>query len=346
MSDIFKVLEPGACTTVQDEGRFGWQRFGVPPAGTLDIFAGLVANMLVGNPQNSALLEITFTGPKLEVLSNADIAVTGALMPLLLNGKPVPVWQTLRVFSGDILEIGMAQSGCRAYLAVSGGIDVPAVMNSRSCYVGAAMGGFKGRPLQSNDVLKKGDGKRIGYIRNVPSDLIPSYTSKITLRAIPGPQDEFFDEGLAVFFDSEFKVSPKANRMGYRLQGPVISQIDGSPKSIISEPSLPGGVQIPQDGQPIILLTEQTVGGYTKIATVISADIPKIAQATPGDMVRFVRTDIEAAHKAYRAQKALLERIMEKMTGSGCVNRKYVTGSVDWNSEDISTKLISCLYQI
>ncbi len=346
MTDIFKILEPGAYTTVQDEGRFGWQRFGVPPAGILDSFAGTVANMLVGNTVNSALLELTFTGPKLEVLSSADIAVTGALMPIFLNGISVPGWQTLRVFSGDILEIGTTKSGCRAYLAVSGGIDVPVVMNSRSCYVGAAIGGFKGRALQQNDVLKHGDGRRIEHIRKMPSRLIPSYTTEITLRAIPGPQDEFFDEGLAVFFGAEFKVSPKANRMGYRLQGPVISQIKGMPQSIISEPSLPGGVQIPQDGQPIVLLTEQTVGGYTKIATVISVDIPKIAQAMPGDTVRFVRTDIEAAHEACKVQKTLLETIMEEMTETGCVIRPYERRSIDWASEEIMSKLISSLNQI
>ena len=349
MTDIFNVLSPGAYTTVQDLGRFGWQPFGVPPSGMLDDFAGRVANMLVGNPDTAALLELTFSGPTLKILSPATIALTGADMPFSINGVPAAGWCALPVQPGDTVTVGMARSGCRGYLAVSHGIDVPLVMGSRSCYVGAAIGGFKGRPLQPGDCLRRGPGEADYLARRVPVERVPAYPSEITLRAIPGPQDDFFDYGLDVFFNASFTVSPQADRMGCRLQGPFISQIEAMPRSIISEPSLPGGVQIPQDGQPIILLSEQTVGGYTKIATVISSDIPRVAQALPGDRIRFERIDIDAAHALYRHQASLLKRIRYEMELPAAEQRfrrdRPDPASVDWDSPVVVDKLINCLYQ-
>lgn len=350
MTNLFKVLSPGAYTTVQDLGRFGWQSFGVPPSGMLDAFAGRIANMLVGNPDTAALLELTVSGPSLKVLSPATIALTGADMPFSINGAPAAGWCAVPVESGDTVAIGMARSGCRGYLAVSQGIDVPLVMGSRSCYVGAAISGYQGRPLQAGDRLRRGAGEADHLALRVPAALVPAYPSEITLRAIPGPQDDFFEQGLDVFFNESFTVSPQADRMGCRLQGPVISQIEAMPKSIISEPSLPGGVQIPQDGQPIILLGEQTVGGYTKIATVVSSDIPRVAQALPGDRIRFECIDIDAAHALYLDQVSLLDRIRQEMklpqanrqrTGSASSD----AAAVDWNSPMVVEKLIHCLYQ-
>lgn len=351
MTDIFKVLSPGAYTTVQDLGRFGWQPFGVPPSGMLDDFAGRVANMLVGNPDTAALLELTFSGPTLKILAPATIALTGADMPFSINGVPALSWCAVPVQSGDTVTLGMARSGCRGYLAVSQGIDVPLVMGSRSCYVGAAIGGFKGRPLQAGDRLRCDPGAADYLVRRVPAELVPAYSSEITLRAIPGPQDDFFDHGLDVFFNASFAVSPQADRMGCRLQGPVISQLETMPQSIISEPSLPGGVQIPQDGQPIILLNEQTVGGYTKIATVISIDISRVAQALPGDRIRFERIDIDAAHALYRHQASLFERIRNEMEIPAAEKQRFIREgrdpvAVDWDSPDVADKLIHCLYQI
>lgn len=351
MTDIFKVLSPGAYTTVQDLGRFGWQPFGVPPSGMLDDFAGRVANMLVGNPDSAALLELTFSGPTLKILAPATIALTGADMPFSINGVPALSWCAVPVQSGDTVTLGMARSGCRGYLAVSQGIDVPLVMGSRSCYVGAAIGGFKGRPLQAGDRLRCDPGAADYLVRRVPAELVPAYSSEITLRAIPGPQDDFFDHGLDVFFNASFAVSPQADRMGCRLQGPVISQLETMPQSIISEPSLPGGVQIPQDGQPIILLNEQTVGGYTKIATVISIDISRVAQALPGDRIRFERIDIDAAHALYRHQASLFERIRNEMEIPAAEKQRFIREgrdpvAVDWDSPDVADKLIHCLYQI
>ena len=311
--DLFSVLTPGAYTTVQDTGRYGFQQMGIPVSGALDSFAFQTANMLVGNPAVHAMLEITIMGPRLEVLTEVDLAVTGARMGMMLNDQPVQGWSSVRVKPGDVLDIGQVKSGCRAYLAVSGGIDVPLVMGSRSTYVGGGLGGYHGRPLKQGDVLSGSEASLSSSPRNLPEKWLPDYSEGIVLRAVVGPQDDFFTDGLNTLFESEFMVSAKADRMGYRLQGPEILHREGVPKSIISEPSMPGGIQIPADNQPIILLVEQTVGGYTKIATVISTDLPKVAQATPGDPVRFEQVTLETAHGLYRDDLKLMQDIHDHL---------------------------------
>ncbi len=305
---LFEVITPGAFTTVQDLGRYGFQKMGLPICGALDSYAFRLANLMVGNPDNCAMLEITVMGPRLKFLAKADIAVTGAEMSMTLNEAPVTGWQSLRVKQDDILEIHQIKTGCRAYLAVSGGIDVPVVMGSRCTYVGGKIGGFKGRPLQAGDLIESNPARLLKSPKQLPQKYTPHYPTEITLCAIPGPQDNFFRKGLDVLFESAFMVTAKADRMGYRLQGPSISVREDMPKSIISEPTMPGGIQIPADQQPIILLVEQTVGGYNKIATVISSDLPKVAQATPGDTIHFEKITLEKAHAAFKdAQKQLGE---------------------------------------
>ena len=306
---VFAVLTPGGYTTIQDEGRYGYQQMGIPVSGVLDAFAFHCANLLAANPKNSAVMEITVMGPRLDILAPVDLAVTGADIKMTLNDQPVPTWTSFSVKPGDVLDIQQVKSGCRAYLAVSGGIDVPAVMGSRSTYVGANIGGYEGRALKAGDVIKCGQGKRPHRPRQMPVDLIPAYPPELTIRAIPGPQDDFFTEGLEVLFQSDFMVSTKADRMGYRLQGPKIKIREGMPKSIISEPTMPGGVQIPADEQPIILMVEQTVGGYAKIVTVISVDLPRVAQATPGDTIHFERVSLETAHALYQDQQKKMEEL-------------------------------------
>ena len=313
--DMFNVLTPGPYTTVQDKGRYGYQQFGVPPTGALDQFAYRVANMLVGNPEDAAVLEATIMGPRMEVMAESDIAVTGAETVISVNSQPMECWTSFRVKPGDVLSIGQVKRGCRIYVAVTGAIDVPLVMGSRSCYVGAKIGGYEGRILAKGDVLKRGEGGLLGVPRQVPKEFTPDYPSEILLRAVPGPQEDFFDRGLVRFFESEFTVSSNANRMGYRLDGPTITHREGVSKSIISEPSLPGGVQIPPDGQAIILLVEQTVGGYTKIATVISTDISRVAEAKPGDRIRFEKVDLETAHAAFYRQEERLQQIKARLSG-------------------------------
>ncbi|ACN17711.1 putative allophanate hydrolase subunit 2 [Desulforapulum autotrophicum HRM2] len=335
----FRTIEPGGHTLVQDLGRFGFQRFGVPPCGALDPDAAKFANLLVNNQANDAVLEITFFGPVLEVLCSADIAVTGALMNPTLNGRKIENHRSHRVEKNDILAFDQATTGCRSYLAVTGGIDVPEIMGSRSCYTGAGIGGLDGRALKSGDILSRRDGALLERTRTIAPEFIPSQEHEITLRAVPGPQDHYFDQGLTLFFNAVFTVSPQANRMGYRLTGPVIRQKPSMPATIISEPSVAGGIQVPPDGQPIVLLGEQTVGGYTKIATVISTDLPKLAQALPGDTIRFTPVTLEQAHEAYKSRhrffKALKAMDLSLDMAMDAKNHRP-WGAQKWSTSDLA----------
>jgi biotin-dependent carboxylase-like uncharacterized protein len=198
------------------------------------------------------------------------------------------------------LTIQQVTQGCRAYLALAGGVDVPLVMGSRSTYVGGGLGGYEGRPLKAGDVIDSGAAALATAPIAFPAKWIPTYTDPVRLRVVPGPQDDFFDAGLDTLLCVEYMVTAKADRMGYRLQGPPVAPKPKMPKSIISEPSMPGGIQIPADQQPIVLFVEQTVGGYTKIATVITSDLPTLAQAVPGDTVRFEAVSLAEAHARYR----------------------------------------------
>jgi len=313
--EIFEVIQPGAYTTVQDRGRFGYQQSGVPICGVVDSFAYRVANALVGNIQGEAVLEATILGPTLKVLNPGVIAVTGGNLSPLLNDSPLPMWESVAIHPGDTLHFKGVKSGCRAYIAVAGGIDVPVIMGSRSTYVAGKIGGIDGRPLAAGDGLKRGEGKGKAGIQ-VPSGLVPDYTDDIEIRVILGPQDDYFSDGIERFFTSIFKVSAKADRMGYRLEGAPITHKEGVAKSIISEPSVPGGIQVPPDGQPIILLVEQTVGGYTKIATVISPDIGKVGQAKPGNRIHFQPVELEEAHRILRMEEEKIESI-QALTSRG-----------------------------
>ena len=316
MREAFRVISPGPFTTVQDRGRYSFIDRGVPPSGALDPFAYGIANLLVGNPAGTAVLEITMTGPALEVLGEADVALAGADMAVAVNRQPVSMWQTVRVKRGDVIRIRQAKSGCRAYLAITGGIDVPVVMGSRATCVKAKIGGVEGRILRKDDVLARNPRESLAKPRTLPANFIPAYSSDIALRAIAGPQEEAFRSGIEVFFGSIYEVTPEADRMGYRLQGPPVKHDEGFPQSIISEPTVPGNVQLPANGQPIILLVEQTTGGYTKIATVISTDLSKIAQAIPGNRVRFQEVTLAEAHRLCRERALLLRQIEAQLSAN------------------------------
>ncbi len=307
--NAFKVLAPGGFTTVQDNGRFGYQQMGIPVCGVLDSFAFTCANILVGNDENQAVLEITVMGPALEILTEMDIALTGARMGMILNDKPVEQWKSIRVKPGDVVSISQVQSGCRGYLALSGGVNVPRIMGSCSTYVGGKIGGFMGRPLKKGDILETHEAGVLSKPRAIPDGHIPQYPASVVIRVILGPQDDYFDHGLAALFERAYMVTAKADRMGYRLQGRAIPIRAGMPKSIVSEPSMPGSIQIPPDEQPIILLVEQTVGGYAKIATVISTDLSKVAQTTPGDTIQFEKTDLKTAHHLYEQEINTINRL-------------------------------------
>lgn len=312
MSALF-VADPGLLTTVQDLGRFGHQRVGVPPSGPMDRAAFLVANRLVGNPDAAAALECTIKGPRLEVRQAAVVAVTGAPMGFTVNGQEAPSWAAVAVRPGDVLGFQMAPAGCRAYLAVAGGIDVPLALGSRATYLRGRLGGLGGRALQKGDLLPVGSpapgAGREG--RTVPTALRPAYPAERECRVILGPQeDRFTAEGIRAFLEGIYDVTPQADRMGYRLSGPEIPHVRGH--DIVSDGIPLGGIQVPGERQPIVLLVDrQTTGGYTKIATVIGVDIGAIGQTRPGHRIRFRQVTLAEAHAARAAEAAWLARAIE-----------------------------------
>lgn len=294
------VLSPGAMTTVQDMGRIGFSHMGIPSSGVLDQEAASMANALLGNPKEAAVLECTVVGPRFAVLQAVELAIAGADMGATLNNTPIPNWSAFTATPGDVLAFGQIKTGCRCYLAVSGGFNVPMVMGSLSTYIAGKIGGFYGRPLEKGDYLDHFEYRPEAAPAIMPPAEQPRYASHITLRVIDGPQIAHFGSNSERFYQSNYQVSAKADRSGYRLSGPAITTANGYDHTIISEPVVRGSIQIPPDGQPIVLWGEQTVGGYTKIATVISADLSRLAQAIPGDTVRFQRIDLNTAQELYR----------------------------------------------
>jgi len=305
-----EVLEGGMLTTVQDLGRYGYQRYGVPVAGAMDPFALQVANALVGNSLDEAALEITVAGPTLRATDSCLIAVTGADLSFRVNGRPLPLWMAVFVRRGWIIEFGGRKTGCRAYLAVAGGIDVPPIMGSKSTYLRGGFGGFQGRALRGGDLIPVGQtafhlpslaGKEF------PPGRIRGYSDTPEVHVVLGPQDDYFtEEGITAFLSSEYEVTPTSDRMGYRLQGPEIAHKGRA--DIISDGIVLGTVQVPADRQPIVLMADrQTTGGYPKIATVISADVPLLAQCMPGaSTVTFKAITVEEAQACYRRMMAAL----------------------------------------
>ena len=312
MSALF-VADPGLLTTVQDLGRFGHQRVGVPPSGPMDRPAFVMANRLVGNPDGAAALECTIKGPRLEVRQAATVAVAGAPMGFSVNGQAAAPWAGVSVRPGDVIAFQMASAGCRAYLAVAGGIDVPLALGSRATYLRGRLGGLGGRALQKGDALPVGTpgpgAARVG--RMVPEDRRPAYPAERECRVILGPQDDRFTaEGIRAFLEGPYEVTPQADRMGYRLKGPEIPHVRGH--DIVSDGIPLGGIQVPGERQPIVLLADrQTTGGYTKIATVIGVDIGAIGQTRPGQRIRFRRVSLEEAHAARAAEARWLAQAIE-----------------------------------
>jgi biotin-dependent carboxylase-like uncharacterized protein len=311
----FEVLEPGILTTIQDRGRYGFSQFGVPPSGALDHFSFSVANLLVNNQGNEACLETTLMGLRLRALNEFAIAITGGDLNPFLNAEPLEMWRTHLLIEGDIIAFKKVHSGCRAYLSISGGFVVPEVMGSRSTCLSGKFGGLEGRPLKKGDILYRplsaSSLNRLGL--RFPEEWIPIYEKEVDLRVILGPQDDHFTkEGFEIFFSSAYEVSPQSDRMGIRLNGQRIERRADVEESIISEGLLPGAIQVPGDGKPIIILKELVTGGYTKIATVISADLTKVAQLKPGDRVRFKPISIEEAHLLLREQEDRLKEFRKE----------------------------------
>lgn len=314
--EVFEVLWPGPLATIQDLGRFGYQQYGVPVSGAMDGLALRIANRLLDNDEYAAGLECTLLGPKLKFLNDTPIAITGGDLAPLLNNHPLPLWEVVQVQKGDILSWRGMRNGCRAYLSIVGGIDVPVVLGSRSTYLRSRIGGLEGRALRTGDVLKSVpvSSEKLEHLidRKVPKELIPEYKSFEEIRVILGPQaDHFPEESIATFLNSEYAITPESDRMGYRLDGPEIKHKGKA--DIISDGIPLGAVQVPGNCKPIVLMVDrQTTGGYTKIATVITPDISKLGQMKPGDKIRFREVSLAQGHQLLNAFQKMIDQIKFK----------------------------------
>lgn len=311
----FLVKSPGILTTIQDSGRYGYQWSGISPAGAMDLHSLRLANILLDNDMDEAGLEITIVGPELLFECDETIAITGADLSPTLNGHPISNNCAVSVSAGDTLKFGANKSGTRAYLAFAGGLAIESTMGSRSTLLRNKLGSLGGRALKKDDVIglrmpKKrlpGQGQRI--VRSEPQD-----NRNITLRVIMGPQDDLFTEaGIASFLSQEgYRVTDQFSRHGYRLEGPKIQHKNGG--DIVSDGIALGAVQVPTNGQPIIMLAErQSTGGYTKIANVITVDLPKIGQCGSGARVRFQAVSVEEAQALLATEFDELKRIQARM---------------------------------
>ncbi len=311
MTPVLEVIGPGPHTTVQDLGRCGYQDVGLPPAGALDRISLTLANALVGNPPNTPALEMLLQGPTLKVAAESvRIALVGCGAAIEIragNVRTVPAGRSVTLVRDEIFRIGALGDSVCAYLALEGGPDVPLVLGSAATYVRGAIGGLHGRSLRRNDVLPlklaRVDG-RVDYALSRPLDLALDQSIRVVL----GPQADYFtNDAMQTFLSSEYTVSPHADRMGYRLAGPALAHAKGY--DIVSDGIVTGAIQVPGSGLPIVLMVDhQTVGGYPKIATVISADIPVVGRRRPGRPIRFVAVEVREAERLRRAQATALQQ--------------------------------------
>ncbi len=302
---VLEVLEPGLYTTVQDLGRGGFRSLGVPIGGAMDPLAFQVGNLIAGNTLNLPALECTAPGPALRVVGEATIVITGADLSATVDGAGVDPWVPISVRPGNIIRFGAPRQGMWAYLAIAGGLDVSLVLGSASTYVPGALGGIGGRRLAAGDVLGRGEAAR-----RSPQTMRPEFVSLphdgLVVRVIAGPQEAFFSEvGRATLLEHPYTVTVHSDRAGIRLRGPIIAHKDRA--DILSDGLLPGAIQVPAGGQPIVIMPDgPTTGGYPKIGVVTSTDQRLLAQSRPGTAIRFARTTLEAAVEAWRQLQAEL----------------------------------------
>ena len=295
-----RILKGGMFTTVQDLGRTGYQSQGFPVAGVMDVRSFKIANLLLDNPENEAVLEFTLIGPTLEFTSATIVAITGGDFQPEVNGEPAPMYTALYMNKGDILKFKSARTGSRGYIAFSSYLDIPVVMGSRCTNTKSGIGGFKGRKLQTGDYINFRIKRRyLPFFLSRKLELDEFDQEEAEIRVIMGPQDDMFSrQGIETFLNSEYTVTSDFDRMGCRLEGPFIAQKETS--DIISDGTVFGSVQVPSHGKPIILLADrQTTGGYAKIATVASVDIPKVVQRKTDHKIRFRAITVEEAQELY-----------------------------------------------
>jgi len=312
-----EIMSSGAQTSVQDLGRIAHQKMGMPVSGVMDNYAARCANMLVGNAENAALLEAALLGCEIKFLDQSLIAVTGADMNAHINGVKIKTWKSYLMNRGNVLKLSYAKNGLRSYIAFSGGIDVPILMGSSATYIKGKVGGFCGRLLKTGDVLNIHDTSQAHAIREIREHDVPVYDNNIVLRAVVGPHTECFShKGLETFFTQTYKVGSRSDRMGIFLEGSPI-EFQNETADILSSAIIMGSVQVTNDASPVVLMAErQTTGGYGQIATVISPDLPKLAQARPGDNIVFQKIDVYEAQCLYREYEQRLADIKTGLASS------------------------------
>ena len=330
---MLEVIDGGLRTTVQDMGRRGGQALGIPPSGAQDGFALRIANLLVGNPPGGPLLirddpgtaglEMTLGRLKLRALEDHALALTGADTGATVDGEAVPCWTSFVLREGQTLACGLARSGARAYLAIHGGIDVPFYRGSRATHVSGGFGGLEGRPLAQGDRLPVGAATAaLADLagRRLRPDLIPCYAPPKQVRTVAGPEEHHFTaDSVETFYTTAWKLNPKADRTGMRFIGPELSFKPGrphyliedagkDPSNIVIDPGAPvGTVQVPSGVEPIVLCVDSpSIGGYARIAVVISTDMARVGQVRPFEETRFVRISHENAVAALAAQEATI----------------------------------------
>lgn len=315
-----RIVTPGLQTTVQDLGRAGYQRDAVPRGGAMDRQAARIANLLVGNPDCAAVIEAALIGPAIVFENDSLIAITGGDLESSIDHESVPNWHSIHVKRGATLRFGRVHTGCRTYVAVAGGIDVPAVFGSRSTYLRGAFGGYKGRAFRPADILPTGAiaplsnciTKRIrahstrtaAVARwSIGITLRPRYSDDVRVRVTAGAHlDLLSADARESFLGATFRVSSSSDRMGYRLDGKALTLRE--PAELLSEGVTFGTIQLPPGGAPIILMADaQTAGGYPRLAEVASVDLPLVAQLKPGDRIRFRLVTVDEA----QAELALVE---------------------------------------
>ncbi|MEN6565072.1 MAG: biotin-dependent carboxyltransferase family protein [Veillonellales bacterium] len=321
------VLRPGLLTTLQDLGRYGFQKYGIIVSGGMDLYSLRIANVLVGNDEAEAALEITLMGPSLMLEKGTLFAITGGDLSPKIDGIPVPTWRPVFLRQDSELQFGPCTAGCRSYLAVAGGYGFSPVMGSKSTYLRAAIGGFHGRGLEKGDILPLGNpGEKsrllICQLENkmtkqpfstTPWQAKASYITKQDrirqVRVTRGRHfDHFTEESQSRFFQEAFEITKNSDRMGYRLSGPTMKL--KAPLEMVSEGIVLGTVQVPPDGNPIVLVADRhSVGGYPKIAQVIMADIPVLAQIKPGEKIQLQEVSLEEAENIYLENEKRIQTI-------------------------------------
>ncbi|MCY6369190.1 biotin-dependent carboxyltransferase family protein [Clostridium ganghwense] len=312
-----EIKNPGLLTTIQDLGRYGFRKYGVIVSGAMDSFAHRMANIMVGNEEGEGTLEITLMGPEILINKDTLISICGADLSPKINDISISMWRPIYVKKGSILSFGKSNHGTRTYVAFAGFFNIEKIMGSKSTYLRAEIGGYEGRQLKRGDILelKELSNRALEIINNIAGNIneygfaypnwfispkiLPSYSNSPTVRIIRGGEFNYFNEqSKESLFQNKFLITPQSDRMGYRIKGESIELKESL--EMISEAVALGTIQVPADGNPIILLADrQTTGGYPKIGQVISVDIPVVAQLKPGDSISFCEVSLEEAQKLY-----------------------------------------------